>query len=146
MGEDRNDSGTGAAQADKKQAYASGATAQPPRYLWWTGRLTPWAEATVHVSMVGWPAVGAVFEGIRAYWNPEQERLYVFRLNEHMRRFAQSMKLMPYLEIGMEEVGAAVVRCCRTDQRASIVHPTARLLQRPQGMGTMGDQGMSWRS
>lgn len=68
--------------------------ATTPAYLWLSGRLVPWAEATVHISMVGWPAIGAVFEGIRAYWHAERRELYVFRLEEHMRRFALSMKLM----------------------------------------------------
>jgi branched-chain amino acid aminotransferase len=86
---------------------ANGAQAQPargaamyqtastnPTYLWRSGQLVPWAEATVHISMVGWPAIGAVFEGIRAYWNDDKRELYVFRLNEHLRRFGTSMKMM----------------------------------------------------
>lgn len=65
-----------------------------PAYLWWNGRQVRWEDATIHVTEIGWSTVGAIFEGIRAYWNAEQEELYVFRLPEHMRRFAQSMKLV----------------------------------------------------
>ena len=68
--------------------------AAPPRYLWLTGKLVPWEEATVHITMVGWPAIGAVFEGIRGYWNADKQELYVFRLEEHLRRFGLSMKMM----------------------------------------------------
>ena len=54
----------------------------------------PWEEATVHVTDLGWSTVGAIFEGIRAYWNPDQQEAYIFRLPEHMRRFSQSMKVV----------------------------------------------------
>lgn len=65
-----------------------------PKYLWWNGRQMPWEDATVHVTELGWSTVGAIFEGIRAYWNPEHEESYVFRLPEHMLRFQRSMKLV----------------------------------------------------
>jgi len=65
-----------------------------PKFLWWNGRQMPWEDATIHVTDIGWSTVGAIFEGIRAYWNPDQQESYVFRLNEHMRRFSQSMKVV----------------------------------------------------
>jgi branched-chain amino acid aminotransferase len=68
--------------------------AENPNYLWWNGRQMPWEDATVHVTDIGWSTVGAIFEGIRAYWNPADEESYVFRLPEHMTRFEQSMKMV----------------------------------------------------
>ena len=65
-----------------------------PTYLWWNGEQVKWDDATVHVTALGWSTVGAVFEGIRAYWNADEEELYVFRLEEHMKRFDQSMKMV----------------------------------------------------
>jgi branched-chain amino acid aminotransferase len=65
-----------------------------PGFIWWNGRLVPWAEATVHVTDLGWSTVAAVFEGIRAYWNERQGELYVFRLEEHLRRLLDSQKLV----------------------------------------------------
>src|SRR5207245_644099 len=35
-----------------------------------------------------------VFEGIRAYWNPAEEQLYVFRLREHFERMARSVRIV----------------------------------------------------
>jgi branched-chain amino acid aminotransferase len=35
-----------------------------------------------------------VFEGLRAYWNPDDEELYCFRLDEHFARFRESLKMM----------------------------------------------------
>jgi branched-chain amino acid aminotransferase len=92
VGEEISNATTATAPRVKEQPRE--APAAPPSYLWLSGRLIPWAEAMVHVTMVGWPAVGAVFEGIRAYWNADRQELYVFRLDDHLRRFARSMRLM----------------------------------------------------
>lgn len=71
-----------------------------PKYVWWKGDLVPWDEATVHVTDLAWSALGAVFEGIRAYWSDEREELLVFRLREHLDRLQGSTRLvrlpMPY--------------------------------------------------
>ena len=109
MGED-NSSTTATATAPRTEApsqpqqrQAAPAAGAAPAYLWLTGKLVPWEDATVHITMVGWPAIGAVFEGIRAYWNEDKQELYVFRLDDHLRRFGLSMKMMrmaPNLSLG----------------------------------------------
>lgn len=63
-------------------------------YLWWNGKITPWEEATVHVTAIGWSGVAAIFEGIMSYWNEEQEELLVFRLDAHLQRLLRSQKMM----------------------------------------------------
>jgi branched-chain amino acid aminotransferase len=68
--------------------------ADHPGYLWWKGERVAWEDATVHVTDLAWSSVGAVFEGIRAYWNAEQDELFVFRLREHMERLKRSSKLV----------------------------------------------------
>ncbi|HUG15063.1 MAG TPA: branched-chain amino acid transaminase [Thermomicrobiales bacterium] len=65
-----------------------------PAYLWWNGKRMAWDDATVHVTALGWSTVGAIFEGIRAYWNADHEELYIYRLDEHMDRFERSLKLI----------------------------------------------------
>jgi branched-chain amino acid aminotransferase len=62
-------------------------------YLWWNGRIVPWDEARVHVTILGWSTMGAVFEGIKAYWNDEQQELYALQFPEHYDRFLDSMRL-----------------------------------------------------
>ena len=67
----------------------------PPTHLWLNGEIVPWSSATLHVTDArSLTTVSSVYEGIRGYWNAEQRQLYVFRLPEHMRRFAGSMKVM----------------------------------------------------
>jgi branched-chain amino acid aminotransferase len=67
---------------------------ETPRYLWRSGELVEWDKATVHISMLGWTAISAVFEGIRAYWDAQNEDLYIFHLDAHLKRLFQSMKIM----------------------------------------------------
>ncbi len=95
--------------------------ADHPNYIYWNDKLVPWADATVHVSSIAWSALGAVFEGIRGYWNPEQEALHVFRLTEHMDRLQESARFvrLPLLlsTPQLADVVAELVRAneCRED-------------------------------
>ncbi len=87
-----------------------------PKYLWWNGEQMRWDDANVHVTAIGWSAVSAVFEGIRAYWNEDQEELYVFRLAEHMKRLGQSMKMMRLEERwSMDELTEAILELLRAN-------------------------------
>ena len=87
---------------------------ETPRYLWRSGELVEWDKATVHVSMLGWTAISAVFEGIRAYWDPQTEDLYIFHLDAHLKRLFQSMKIMrmtsPFDRAQLQEAIASVLR------------------------------------
>jgi branched-chain amino acid aminotransferase len=64
-----------------------------PAYLWLNGERLRWEDATVHASLLGWSTMAAVFEGIKAYWNPEEGQLYAHQFREHYERLARSMKL-----------------------------------------------------
>ena len=88
-----------------------------PAYLWHSGKIIPWDEAKVHITSMSWTAVSAVFEGIRAYWNVEQEELYIFRMDSHMRRLADSMKLMRMLPpYSGQELIDSVIRLLKANQ------------------------------
>jgi branched-chain amino acid aminotransferase len=62
-------------------------------YVWWNGRLTRWDDARVHATMLGWSTMGAVFEGIKAYWHAPEAELYALQFEEHYDRFLDSMRL-----------------------------------------------------
>ena len=78
---------------------------ETPKYLWRSGELVEWDKATVHISALGWTAISSVFEGIRAYWSPDHQDLYVFHLYAHLTRLFQSMKILrmtsPYSAEGL---------------------------------------------
>ncbi|MDQ3043954.1 MAG: branched-chain amino acid transaminase [Chloroflexota bacterium] len=88
-----------------------------PTYLWWKGEQRHWDDATVHVTDLGWSTVGAVFEGIRAYWSEEAEELYVFRLREHLERFERSMKLVRLpRQYSVEALTGAIINLLRVNE------------------------------
>ncbi len=58
------------------------------------GRFIPMSEATVSVATHGLHYGTGCFEGIRAYWNPDHQQLYVLKLREHFERFARSRRML----------------------------------------------------
>jgi branched-chain amino acid aminotransferase len=87
------------------------------RHLWLNGEIVPWDGATVHISALGSLLnVGTVGEGLRAYRNTDRRKLFVFRLQDHMERFDDSMKLQrmdrPYTP---EQTSQAVVDLLKAD-------------------------------
>ncbi len=87
------------------------------------GALVPYEAATVHLMSAAMRYGLNVFEGLRAYWNPRDEQLYVFRLREHMERLEQSMKLLRFApDVSVEEVGQAIPALLRSHERRENSH------------------------
>jgi branched-chain amino acid aminotransferase len=64
--------------------------------IWMNGELRTQEEAVLPVNSAAVFYATNVFEGLRAYWNAEDEELYCFRLAEHFTRFRESMKMMRF--------------------------------------------------
>ena len=62
-------------------------------YIWKNGELIPWADATTHVLSHSLHYGSAVFEGIRCYKDPDTDKSFVFRLEDHMERLLRSCKI-----------------------------------------------------
>ncbi len=60
-------------------------------YIWFNGKMVPWAEANVHVLTHAMHYGTSVFEGIRCYNTPKGP--VVFRHKEHMQRLKDSAKI-----------------------------------------------------
>lgn len=87
------------------------------------GVLVPFDQATVHLMSPAMRYGLNVFEGLRAYWNPDDQQLYIFRLADHMARFAQSMKLMRFApDFGVDQVAAAIIELLRADGHRANCH------------------------
>jgi branched-chain amino acid aminotransferase len=65
-----------------------------PRYAFFQGKIVPIADAKVSVMTHALHYGTAVFGGMRAYWNEEEEQLFIFRASNHFERFTQSAGLM----------------------------------------------------
>ncbi len=66
----------------------------PDLNIWMNGKLVPNEQAVLPVNSAAVFYATNVFEGLRAYWNPDDEELYCFRLDEHYERFRESLKMM----------------------------------------------------
>ena len=56
----------------------------------------------------------ATFEGIRAYWNPEQKRLYGLKVREHVERLRQSCRILLMTDVpSVDELTRLIVETVR---------------------------------
>jgi branched-chain amino acid aminotransferase len=58
------------------------------------GEWVPMRDAKVSIMTHAFMYGTATFEGIRAYWNPEQNRLYGLKVREHVERIRQSCRIL----------------------------------------------------
>ena len=59
--------------------------------IWRDGKFVDWEDATIHVMSHVVHYGSSVFEGVRCYATPEGPA--IFRLEDHMRRLADSCKI-----------------------------------------------------
>ncbi len=65
-----------------------------PKNAYFKGKIVPYSEAKVGVLTHALNYGTAAFAGVRAYWNEENQQLYIFRAADHYRRFLNSCKLL----------------------------------------------------
>lgn len=58
------------------------------------GDFRPLADAKVSVMTHAFLYGTATFEGIRAYWNADEQQLYALKVNEHLERLRSSCKIL----------------------------------------------------
>ena len=63
------------------------------RLIWLNGKIVNLPDAKINVLAPTSQFGANVFEGIRCYWNEEEQQLYAFRLKEHYKRLQESIKL-----------------------------------------------------
>ncbi|MEW6569094.1 MAG: branched-chain amino acid transaminase [Chloroflexota bacterium] len=65
-----------------------------PNYAYFRGKLVPYSQAKVGVMTHGLNYGTGAFGGVRAFWNHEEEQLFIFRPLDHFQRFLNSAKLL----------------------------------------------------
>jgi len=63
-------------------------------WAYFEGRIVPIDEAKISVMTHAFNYGTAIFEGIRGYWNKEDEQLYIFRLREHVVRMLRNCNIL----------------------------------------------------
>jgi branched-chain amino acid aminotransferase len=94
-----------------------------PTYAWKNGKIIPWDQCVVHGRSAGGFMGSNVFEGVRAYWNPQQDELFVFKHEEHLQRLARSMKTVR-LEVPftLHEIGQGALDLLRANEFREEAH------------------------
>jgi branched-chain amino acid aminotransferase len=104
------------------------------KFVWFDGELVPFADANVHVLSHTLHYGLGVFEGIRAYEQPDG-RAGIWHLDLHLRRFVESMKMirteLPFDHGQLRE--ACLDTLAANGHSAAYLRPLAFL-----GMGAMG--------
>lgn len=65
-----------------------------PKFAFFKGEIVPYTEAKVGVMTHALNYGTGAFGGVRAYWNAEQEQLYVFRSHDHFTRLLNSARMI----------------------------------------------------
>jgi len=92
-----------------------------PKYAYFEGKFVPIEKANINIQTNSFHYGTAVFEGIRAYWNPRKEQLFGLFLREHYERMLKNCRILN-LEVGKsaEELSRITVELlkmceCRED-------------------------------
>jgi len=78
------------------------------------GQFVPMREAKVSIMTHAFMYGTATFEGIRAYWNEDQQRLYGLKLREHVERIRQSCRILLMDDVpSVDELTGLIVETVR---------------------------------
>ncbi|MCP5501983.1 MAG: branched-chain amino acid transaminase [Leptospiraceae bacterium] len=64
------------------------------RFSYFEGKIVPTEDAKISIQTHAFQYGTAVFGGIRGYYNPDYDNLYIFRILEHYKRLINSTKIM----------------------------------------------------
>jgi len=99
-----------------------------PKYAFFKGQFVPIEQAQVSVMTHGLNYGTGCFEGIRAYWNQDEEQLYAFRLDEHYERLHRSCRILRIeLSYTAKELSAITLELLRKEdyRQDTYVRPLA---------------------
>jgi branched-chain amino acid aminotransferase len=102
----------------KQESRPHAAAVETTTELWafFRGEFVPLREANVNVMTHGFNYGTAVFEGIRAYWNAEEEQLFGLELVPHYERIHRSARLlMMEVRQSAQELADITVELLRRD-------------------------------
>ncbi len=87
-----------------------------PKYAFFKGSFVPIENAKVSIMTHAFNYGTGCFEGIRAYWNADENQLFVFRLLEHFQRLHRSCKILHIrLPYSPEELSDLLVELLRRE-------------------------------
>ena len=88
----------------------------PQSLAFFQGKVVPIEKAQVNVMTHALHYGTAVFEGIRGNWNSTDEKLYVFRMEEHYERLLQGCRML------MLNIPYTAADLCKITTDLSLIH------------------------
>ena len=70
------------------------AETRPTKKVWLDGNVVAAEDANISIYTESAMRGANVYEGLRAYWSEARANLYVWKLEDHLTRLFQSMKIM----------------------------------------------------
>ncbi|HKQ58343.1 MAG TPA: branched-chain amino acid transaminase [Candidatus Eisenbacteria bacterium] len=99
-----------------------------PAWAFLDGTIIPYAEARFGLLTHALHYGTGLFAGVRAYWNDEERQLFVFRPEDHFRRFLESARLLRMdLPYSVEDLTRGVVDLLRREgyEQDTYIRPVA---------------------
>ena len=85
------------------------------KYVWLDGKFVPLSKAKVPITTHAIHYGTSIFEGIRGYWS--SKNLYIFRLNDHIKRFRNSGKFYNItFNFSNKQIENAVLNLCKKNK------------------------------
>ncbi len=87
-----------------------------PQFAFFKGRIVPIEEAKISIMTHAFNYGTGCFEGLRAYWNEDEQQLLVFKMAAHYERLRQSAHiLLADLEYTTEQLGQITLDLLRQE-------------------------------
>jgi branched-chain amino acid aminotransferase len=111
------------------------------KYAYFKGQIVPFEQATISIMTHGFNYGTGCFEGIRGYWNADQEQLYILKLKEHYQRLLVSCRALRIkVDISIPELIAITVDLARKNgyREDVYIRPLAYKSEAKIGLGLHG--------
>jgi branched-chain amino acid aminotransferase len=116
---------------------------QQPRWVYFRGAVRPWEEATLHVSTEAVTRGLNVFEGLKGYWQANENTFGIVELRRHYERLTRSAKLLhipvPVAYDEFRNACAKLVRALYEPDKDMWIRATLYVVEGHWGEGTVAD-------
>lgn len=116
---------------------------QQPRLVYFQGDVRPWEEATLHVSCEAVNRGLNVYEGLKGYWQAEENAFGIVELRRHYERLTRSAKLLhipvPITYDELRNACGKLVRQLYEPDKDMWIRATLYVVEGHWGEGTVAD-------
>ncbi len=106
------------------------------KHAFFEGKIVPMADAKINIATHGFLYGTTVFSGMRAYWNEEKNKLFLFRPFDHFHRLLNSARMMamqiPYDEEALIQL---TIDLLRTDNWREDIYLRPTIYKADMGIG-----------